>query len=252
MLDQWGNAENNVADGVAPSQGVNVFRFVRLEDVAYDKRRGMENVIYLVDSGRGSVPGTTPFGSSTNGRVWKMVLDKKDPTKVTSLSILIEGDDNPVKTLGEIHQPDNMESTRNSLLIQEDPGSSQQFPFGSTDPNATTARIWRYDLGTGALTVVASINQAADEGPTDVDGPQTTPPTIAKANLGSWESSGVVDASSVLGRGWFFVTIQAHTLWVQKQDGPDAIGPPPDANIGKDFTFKREGGQLIAIRIPGA
>ena len=49
-------------------------------------------------------------------------------------------------------------------------------------------------------------------------------------------------------RGWFFVTIQAHTLWVQKADGPNRIGTPN----GKDFTFKREGGQLVAIRIPGA
>ena len=66
-----------------------------------------------------------------------MVLDKRDPTKVTSLTVQVEGDDNPVKTLGEVHQPDNLESTPTGLLITEDPGSSQQFPVGSTDPNAT-------------------------------------------------------------------------------------------------------------------
>ena len=82
-----------------------VFGFVRLEDMAYDKRPGMSNIVYVVDSGRGTVPpaGTPQSGSgiSTNGRVWKMVLDKHDPTTVTSLSVLIEGDDNPVKTAGE-------------------------------------------------------------------------------------------------------------------------------------------------------
>ena len=31
----------------------NVFQFVRVEDIAYDKRRGHENVVYIVDSGRG-------------------------------------------------------------------------------------------------------------------------------------------------------------------------------------------------------
>ena len=31
----------------------NVFQFVRVEDIAYDKRPGMENVVYIVDSGRG-------------------------------------------------------------------------------------------------------------------------------------------------------------------------------------------------------
>ena len=69
----------------------------------------------------------TPF-RSTNGRVWKMVLDPSDPTKVTSLTVFVEGDDNPVKTLNEIHQPDNLETTPNGLLVTEDPGSSQQFP----------------------------------------------------------------------------------------------------------------------------
>jgi hypothetical protein len=231
VLDQWGNEEN-------------VFRFVRLEDIAYDKRPGMSNVLYLIDSGRGTA-GASQADRSTNGRVWKMVLDEDDPTKVTSLEILIEGDDQAVKTLGEIHQPDNIEATKQALLITEDPGSSQQFTLPTSDPNATTARLWKYDLQTGAMEAVASVNQGADEGPTDVDG-QTG--TTTPGALGSWEASGIVDASHILGRGWFYVTVQAHTLWVQKADGPDAI----DAPNGKDYTYKREGGQLLAIRIPGA
>ncbi len=35
------------------SQLNNVFDFVRVEDIAYDKRPGMGNVVYIVDSGRG-------------------------------------------------------------------------------------------------------------------------------------------------------------------------------------------------------
>jgi hypothetical protein len=216
-----------------------VFQFVRLEDIAYDKRHGKSNVVYIADTGRGATSeGGNPFTSS-NGRVWKMVLDRDDPTKVTSLSILIEGDDNPVKTLGEIHQPDNVETTRNSLLITEDPGSSQQFPAGSTDPNATTARIWSYDLDTGTMAVVAKVDQSADEGPTDVD-------SAGPGNLGAWEASGIVDASSVFGRGAILVNVQAHTLWVEKAEGDDNVDPP-----GPDFTFKREGGQFLLLRIPG-
>jgi hypothetical protein len=227
VLEHWGD-ENGV------------FQFVRLEDIAYDKRPGMGNVIYLADSGRGATSAGGNAFTSSNGRVWRMELDPEDPTKVTSLSILIEGDDNPVKTLGEIHQPDNLETTQNSLLITEDPGSSQQFPAGSTDANATTARIWRSDLTTGVMSVVASVDQSADEGPTDVD-------SAGAGNLGAWESSGIVDASSVFGPGAFLVTVQAHTLWVEKAPGDDNVPPP-----GPDFTFKREGGQLLLIRIPGA
>src|SRR5687767_13493722 len=100
----------------------NVFQFVRVEDIAYDKRPGMENVVYVADSGRGTA-GTPAAGLSTNGRVWKMVLDPRNPKTVTSLSVIVEGDNSPVKTLNEVHQPDNLESTPAGLLITEDPGS---------------------------------------------------------------------------------------------------------------------------------
>ena len=219
----------------------NVFQFVRIEDMAYDKRHGQGNVVYIVDSGRGRTAAQsldTPNFRSTNGRVWKMVLDPTDPTKVTSLTVFVEGDDNPVKTLSEVHQPDNIETTRKGVLLTEDPGSSQQFPATSTDPAATTARLW-YVPFTGTPEVVASVNQSADGGATDVDGRPT-------ANLGAWESTGIVDASAAFGRGAFLVNVQAHSLWVEKAPGPDLNGDGQP-----DFTYKREGGQLLLIRIPG-
>jgi Bacterial protein of unknown function (DUF839) len=226
VLEKWSDANG-------------VFQFVRIEDIAYDKRGGMGNVVYMADSGRGTA-GDPVAGRSTNGRIWKMVLDPKDPTKVTSLSIFLDGDDSAVKTLGEIHQPDNLETTRNSLLVTEDPGSSQQFPSGSVDANATTSRLWRVPIGNPAgAEVVASVDQSTDGGVTDVDG-------RAAGNLGAWEVSGVVDASAAFGPGAFLVDVQAHTLWVEKANGPDLFAP-----VGPDFTYKREGGQLLLIRIPG-
>jgi hypothetical protein len=222
------------------SQLNNVFDFVRVEDIAYDKRPGMGNVVYVVDSGRGTA-GVSQAGRSTNGRVWKMVLDPEDPTHVTSLSIAVEGDDNPVKTLGEVHQPDNIETTQTGLLLTEDPGSSQQFI--ATDqglPNATTARLW-YVPFSGAPQVVVKIDQSADGGPTDVDGRPA-------GNWGAWETTGIVDASAAFGPGAFLINVQAHTLWVEKAVGPDTF---IDANSDPDFTYKREGGQLLLLRIPG-
>jgi hypothetical protein len=217
-----------------------VFSFVRVEDTAYDKRPGMSNVVYIVDSGRGTA-GASQDGRSTNGRVWKMVLDPSDPKTVDALSILIEGDDSPVKTIGEIHQPDNIESTANGLYITEDPGSSQQFNFTPeqlADPNRTEARLWQYRFATSTATVALKVDQSADEGPTDVD-------SASKGNLGAWESSGVVDASAAFGPGAFLVTVQAHTLWVAKAPGDDNVAP-----AGPDFTYKKEGGQLLLVRIP--
>jgi len=221
----------------------NVFQFVRVEDIAYDKRPGMGNVVYVVDSGRGRTAAQsldTPNFKSTNGRVWKMVLDPSDPTKVTSMTVLVEGDDNPVKTLTEIHQPDNVETTPNGLLIAEDPGSSQQFAATDTSVNATTARLWYVPFANPAgAQVVAKVNQSADGGPTDVDG-------RPNGNQGAWESTGIVDASAAFGPGAFLINIQAHTLWVEKAPGDDNNGDGQP-----DFTYKREGGQLLLLRIPG-
>jgi hypothetical protein len=220
----------------------NVFQFVRIEDIAYDKRPGMGNVVYVVDSGRGRTAAQsldTPNFRSTNGRVWKMVLDRRDPTKVTSLTVLVEGDDNPVKTPTEIHQPDNIESTRTGILVTEDPGSSQQYPVDSTDPTATTARLWRVPFS-GTPEIVAKVDQSSDGGGTDVD-------SRAPGNQGAWESSGIVDASAAFGRGAFLIDVQAHTLWVEKAPGADNNGDGQP-----DFTYKREGGQLALLRIPGS
>ena len=160
----------------------NVFQFVRIEDIAYDKRPGMGNVVYIVDSGRGRTAAQsldTPNFRSTNGRVWKMVLDPNDPTVVISLTVFAEGDDNPVKTLAEVHQPDNIETTATGIFLTEDPGSSQQFAATDTSTNATTARLW-YVPFSGTPQVVAKVNQSADGGPTDVDGRPV-------GNQGAWE-----------------------------------------------------------------
>jgi hypothetical protein len=236
VLETWGDRNG-------------VFQFVRLEDIAYDKRHGMRNVVYIADTGRGATSAGGNEFTSSNGRIWRLVLNKKDPTKVDSLNVLVEGDDAPVRTLNEIHQPDNLETTKDgSLLIQEDPGSSQQFPFGSTDPNATTARIWRLDLSVPQVPgvnpgVVAKVDQSLDENTNPVRGP-VDQDAAGVGNLGAWESSGIVDASSIFGPGAFLVTVQAHSYWVEKRLGDDNF--PPE---GADFWYKREGGQLLLMRL---
>ena len=172
-----------------------------------------------------------------------MVLDPNDPTQVTSLTVFVEGDDNVVQTFTEVHQPDNIETTPTGLLLTEDPGSSQQFPVGSPLLNATTARLMWVPFvgsGAGAPQVVAKVDQTADGGPTDVDG-------RLAGNWGAWETTGIVDASAAFGPGAFLINVQAHTLWVEKADGEDNFAP-----VGPDFTYKREGGQLLLLTIPGS
>jgi hypothetical protein len=262
ILDQWGNTANTPS---VPDTGNDVFDFIRIEDIAYDKND--PNVVYLADSGRAEGGAADQTTKSTNGRIYKLVLDpdgEGDPTKA-EISILVQGDDNPVGRTGspafsvgalnEIHQPDNLETTVNgNLLVTEDPSSGNQ--YGSADPNSTSARLWMVPLGAAdpdaAKVPLLSVNQALDEntnpalGKIDVD-------AAAAARLGAWESSGIVDASAAFGPGAFFLTIQAHSYWIEKLAGPDllgATGTPPGGN-GADFFYKKEGGQLILLKMPG-
>jgi hypothetical protein len=91
----------------------------------------------------------------------------------------------------------------------------------------------------GTPQVVVKVDQSADGGTTDVDG-------RTAGNWGAWESSGIVDASAAFGPGAFLIDVQAATLWVEKAPGDDNNGDGQP-----DFTYKRAGGQLLLLRIPG-
>jgi hypothetical protein len=277
VLEHWGDTLTDPQNNPTP-----VFQFIRLEDMAYDKRPGMWNIVYLVDSGAGSAGGPSST-TSTNGRIWRMVLDKTDPTRVLSLSVLVDGDDKATSAVDaagartEVRQPDNLDTTRNgSMLVTEDPGSRQQFVLPSTNPSRTTARVWQvtlppasYDPLTApydglAKRVVASVVQDQDEAAFDQDppdqpglnpgDPRPNPPApaffISPGNWGAWEASGVIDTSSVFGPGTFLIDVQAHTLavdWAPGNRNTVATNDPLP-----DFHLKREGGQLLLLKVPGA
>lgn len=219
-LENWSNANN-------------VFQFIRVEDIAYDRKN--PNVVYFADT---SEPRAIPDpntgrlmrgpsgtqGPYMNGRIFKLVLQPQNPKKVLSLSILIDADTGGYGNQNVIHQPDNVETTPDSLLITEDPGSHNQYTAG-TGPNA---RIWRYAFESTDLEPVAMVDQAADPA----------------ARAGAWESSGIVSASGVFGAGTFLVVVEAHTLFVETAPGPDLVPP-----AGPDWLYKREGGQLLLLRL---
>jgi hypothetical protein len=220
-LENWSN-ENNV------------FQFIRIEDIAYDQNT--PNVVYFADTGEPrALPDATttrlrrgPAGTAgpyPNGRIFRMELDKANPLKVTSLSVIVDGDSKGAASAGDvtlIHNPDNIEATKKAILFQEDPGTQNQYAASNTA--GTTARIWKYDIATKALEVVARVNQRSLD---------------ANAAQGNWESSGIVDASYAFGPEWFYTNVQAHSVFVQQE------------RIGGTL-YKREHGQLLLIKIPGA
>jgi len=216
-LEDWSNANN-------------VFQFIRVEDLAYD--RNDHNVIYFADTGEPrAIPSTTsdrlargPAGTQgpyMNGRVFRLELDPNDPLDVVSLSILIDGDAGGYNNPDALHQPDNLETTATSMLIQEDEGGHNASFVG-----AQNNRVWQYSFATGEMRVVAQVDQALDPA----------------ASTGSWESTGIVDASAYFGPGAFLVNIQAHSIFVETAPLP---GYP-------NVTQKEEGGQMLILRIPDA
>lgn len=225
VLEHWSNLNN-------------VFQFIRIEDIAYDRTNG--KTVYFADTGepraRPDTPatpttppttrlergGSTTRGAHMNGRLYKLVMNSSDPLGTATVSILpgANFDDLGYDNAAAPHQPDNVESTRNAIFFQEDPGSHNAQPL---NPAATNARIWRYDLTTGISTVVAEVDQSM------------SPVT----NRGTWESSGIFDASAVFGPGAFLVDVQAHQWDMDAGTGNDPPAVP-----------KRERGQLLLIRVP--
>jgi len=174
--------------GTAPQQALedwsndnNVFQFIRLEDLAYD--RSNPRVVYVADTGRSRVvpdsatgrmqrgPGGT-VGMADNGRIFRFVFNKKNPRKVDSFSVLADGDAPGTPEYVAMVSPDNMDTSLNSLMVQED---------------TRDARIWSLDFATGVWSVVATVNSS------------------------SGESSGIVDASEWFGAGAWILDVQGGT-----------------------------------------
>ncbi|WP_372729535.1 hypothetical protein, partial [Nocardioides sp.] len=108
------------------------------------------------------------------------------------------------------------ETTKRGLYVTEDPGSHNK--------GEVNARVFRIDLATGARRLIAEIDQSSSPDP-------TTP--------GDWETAGIVDASSVFGRGTFLINVQAHG-WDEQMGEPDYEGGP---------TPYREKGQLLIMKV---
>jgi hypothetical protein len=183
VLEEWSNANN-------------IFQAIRLEDLAFDKND--PRVVYIADTGRSRVipdsttgrmtrgPGGT-IGQADNGRIFKMVMNADDPMVVDSLTILADGDLEGTDVYVPMVSPDNMDTSKKSLMIQED-----------TDD----AKVWQHRFNQNSWRVVATVN--------DSDG----------------ESSGIVDASEWFGGGTWLLDVQGHGVNIDEDlllDPPNLV-----------------------------
>ena len=205
-LENWSNANN-------------VFQFVRVEDLAYDTDD--PQTVYFTDTGTsrlaedpdtGRLERLASGGTTSNGRVFKMVLNEKDPRVVDSFSILLDAGAIPAAQGGPMRNPDNIEVGHNSIMVQEDP------------PNA--AKVWRYDLTAQTWTHVATATQP-----------------IA-------ETSGIVDVSEWFGDGWWALDVQSHINETEGTETLTYETPISGAEL--QYKERREDGQLLLMQIPGS
>jgi len=198
-------AENATAASLeSAAQAKGAFDFVRTEDAAESLTE--PGVLYFDDTGAAG-------SESVKGRIYRLAINPSDPTKA-SLTLLLDGDRGD-----DIVNPDNIDVSERSMVIQEDRNSEHR----GAEASGGYARVLVYDLAGGTLRVVARVN---------------TPPNLRP---GEWESSGVINAEHLLGDDWWLLDVQGHGSRAP-QPGPSV---EPNTAIGED-------GQLLAVRIPSS
>jgi hypothetical protein len=175
----------------------------RIEDGAFDPRRPNDFYFVTTEGSPGVVP-SEPSVTRDGGGLWRLrFADVDKPWLGGTIELLLDGSEAPY-----LNKPDNLGiDEKGNLLIQEDPGN-----------NAQLARILAYDVDSGDRGVVAEFDPALFR--TGGSGFLTQ----------DEESSGIIDARDVLGKGWFLFDAQVHK----------ASADPAEV----------EPGQLLALHVP--
>jgi hypothetical protein len=175
--DQSGGRQN--AEAAAEGMGFN-----RIEDGTWDPEHP-DTFYFLTTEGGSTAPNPSePAISRDGGGLWKVVFeDIEHPELGGTVELVLDGSEAPY-----LNKPDNVDIDREgNLLIQEDPGN-----------NAHLSRIVAYDTDTGARGVVAQFD------------PELFTPGKPGFITADEESSGIIDAADLIGRGWWVFDAQVH------------------------------------------
>jgi hypothetical protein len=184
----------------ALDDATNVTKFLRVEDGNWDPRNPRDYYFATTDrydNTRDTPPGTT-VGRS---RLYRLHFDDlKHPEAGGTINKLLDGTEG-------YQQLDNMTMDKyGHVLLEEDPGAVNYL-----------AKIWQYDIASGTLKLLAEHDPARFSS------------GAANFLTNDEEASGIIDASDILGPGWFLLDVQAHF-----PNGPELV----------------EGGQLLALYNP--
>jgi hypothetical protein len=192
--DQSGARQN--AEAAADGLSLN-----RIEDGVWDPRH--PDTYYFLTTEGGDTTPAEPGVTRDGGGLWKVVFeDIERPELGGTIELLLDGSEAP-----HLNKPDNLDlDAQGNLLLQEDPGN-----------NAHLARIVAYDTKTGARGVIAEFDR-------NLFGAGS--PNLITVDE---ESSGIIDASELIGPGWWVFDAQVHKA-----------SPNPE-NV--------EQGQLLAMKV---
>ncbi|WP_094556159.1 choice-of-anchor I family protein [Synechococcus sp. 1G10] len=215
----------------------------RIEDIHTNPLNGRQAVV--ATTGNGDFGAADLYGNLLT-LDFSGAFDRKGllaTANTTSLRVIYDGDElTGGAPQAGVRNPDNLVwSADGFIYVQEDrsvPGGAGVGQFGSNE-----AAIWKLN----PLDPITNPSQGvAAQRWAEID-PSTAPaafgqtnlsPSTISANVGNWESSGIIDVSSLYGTaaGTFFLAdVQAHSL--------------RDGNLG-GASYLTEGGQLTLIGTP--
>ncbi|TYB72683.1 phosphatase [Bizionia saleffrena] len=209
---QLEETEINMLDAEAKTKGV--MGFSRLEDLDWRRGSASDNrELYFCVTGRKK--DALIDKGTFYGRVYKVTLNENDPTGTGTITCVLDGDklNGKAKTF---HSPDNIVVTENYAYIQEDLNG-----YFDTADKTHFARLYQYNLNTGALKTVLECDQETAQlnGVGTVNSP--------------WELTGMIDVSDTVGvEGTFLLITQNHGWNDPAFNDPKANGLPTASTEG--------------------
>ncbi|MET0285951.1 MAG: hypothetical protein ABW352_15825 [Polyangiales bacterium] len=192
-LASLGNVENQTGAAIAAAgDTAGVTGFLRPEDGAWDPSN--PNDFYFA----------TTASVTTASRLWRLrFTNLEQPELGGSITAVLDGSEGQ-KML------DNLTiDPRGHILLTEDVGNNDHI-----------GRVWRYTIANDTLVEIAQHD------------PTRFMPGAAAFITRDEESSGILDATNLLGAGWFLIDVQAHVM----NSDPELV----------------EQGQLLGIYDPGS
>lgn len=185
------------------ADSLGAFSFSRPEDLSTSPTDG--SIVAFASTGRGSV---YPLDNWGDTYILDLSFSVAGAPLASTLRILYDGDDvgggqfmSPEEGL---RCPDNMDWADDGFIYVQEDQSNQVGSFGAAGEDTS---IWRLDSTTGQATRIAQIDRETVLPLGSTDG--------NTGDFGNWESSGIVDVSSLFGQAagtLFLFDVQAHSV----------------------------------------